>query len=648
MRSGIRALTGHLRAAVNHLSSSTSTATASDRLCDTSVIAVALWTVCAHAVVAAGRGLVALLVLYAVVLAAGLWLRLRFAAVRRVSDPSRLAMPPDSPGPTILIPRIAGLVAGVAVALSYAARRDVYHLWWSAVLLLGFAAVFVCFRDPTRISTVARSRSSEVLLWVVAAAGVALMLISHRPDADDAFYVNVAVAAADVPGRALLSVDTMHGIPGLPLHLPAYRVHSYELLNGALAYLSGIPAIYSFHWLSAAFAALLVPLAHAKLFRILSPQRWLATVVTLIFVLVAVGETHRWYGNFSFVRMWQGKAIFLFVFTPLVYAYALRFARRPNLRDWAMLAMAQIAAVGCTSSALWAAPAGAVMALCSAVRPSRDGLKTVVLGALASVYVFAAAWLVRRSLVGEVTGSLSQGGQHATPQLHGALVTNALVTVLGDSRLLIFGILALLTGWVFAPPGLGRRFALVFPLGVLLGLLNPSIADWVATNVTGSTYWRSMWALPLPIVMALMLTWPLHLGGGLSRKGMRYAAWVVLLAAFALLVPRYNGLSGENGVRLTWPGLKVPDADYRWARAVNESVPRDHTWPFLWISGRGSSRFIITSTPWLSATTCARRARSGTIAWLCSAFSTSLNWSTPTPGSSRMVSSASRCGRCVW
>ena len=234
MRSGTRALTGNLPAAVNHLSSSTSTATASDRLCDTSVIAFALWTVCAHAVVAAGRGLVALLVLYAVVLAAGLWLRLRFTAVPRVSDPSGLAVPPDSPGPTLLIPRIVGLVAGVAVALSYAARPDVYHLWWSAVILLGFAAVFVCFRDPTRISPLARSRSSEVLLWVVAAAGVVLMLISHRPDADDAFYVNVAVAAADVPGRALLSGDTMHGIPGLPLHLPVYRVHSYELLNGAL------------------------------------------------------------------------------------------------------------------------------------------------------------------------------------------------------------------------------------------------------------------------------------------------------------------------------------------------------------------------------------------------------------------------------
>ena len=573
MRSATRASIGNLHAAVNHLSSSTLTATASDRLCDTSVVAFALWTVCSHAVVAAGRGLVALLLLYAVVLAAGLWLRLRLGAVPPVPDPSGLAAPPDSPGPTLWIPRIVGLVAGVAVALSYAARPDVDHLWWSAVILLGFAAVVVCFRDPPRISPPARSRSSEMLLWLLAAACVVLMLISHRPDADDAFYVNVAVAAADVPGRALLSGDTMHGIPGLPLHLPVYRVHSYELLNGALAYLLGIPAIYSFHWLSAAFAALLVPLAHARLFRILTPQRWLATVATLIFVLVAVGETHRWYGNFSFVRMWQGKAIFLFVFMPLVYAYALRFALRPNLRDWTMLGVAQIAAVGCNSSALWAAPAGAVMALCSAVQPSRHGLKTVVLGALASVYVFAAAWLVRGTLEGTLGTSLSQGGQHARPQLHDALVTNALVTILGGSRLLIFGILSILTGWVFAPPGLSRRFAVVFPLAVLLGLLNPSIADWVATRVTGPTYWRSMWALPLPIMMALMLTWPLDLGGGSSRTGMRHAAWVVLLAAFALLVPRYNGLSGENGVRLTWPGLKVPDAAYRWAAAVNESVP---------------------------------------------------------------------------
>jgi hypothetical protein len=455
----------------------------------------------------------------------------------------------------------------VAAGLSFAARPNALQLWWSAVILLGLAAVAVCVRDASRISPPDRDRSSEVLLWLLAAAGVVLTLISHRPDADDAFYVNVAVAAADVPGRALLSGDTMHGIEGLPLHLPVYRVHSYELLNGALAYLTGIPAIYSFHWLSAAFAALLVPLANARLFRILTPRRWLATVATLMFVLVAAGETHRWYGNFSFVRMWQGKSIFLSVFLPLVYVYALRFAVRPNLRDWAMLGAAQIAAVGSTSSALWAAPAGAILALCCAVRPSRHGLKSVVLGALASVYALGAAWVVRGDLGGSTGVSIAQGG-YTSLQLQ-----DALIPILGDSRLLIFGIVSLLTGWVFAPPGLARRFAVFAPLAVLLVLLNPYTANWVVTNATGPSYWRSMWALPLPIIMALMLASPLHLGDASSRPGTRRAAWLALLAAFALLIPRYNGLSPENGVRLTWPTLKVPDTAYQWAAAVNESVP---------------------------------------------------------------------------
>jgi hypothetical protein len=82
-----------------------------------------------------------------------------------------------------------------------------------------------------------------------------------------------------------------------------------------------------------------------------------------------------------------------------------------------------------------------------------------------------------------------------------------------------------------------------------------------------------MWALPLPVLMALMLTSPLHLGETSSWPGMRRAAWLGLLAAFALLVPLFNGLSPENSVRLSWPSLKVPDGAYEWAVAVNESVP---------------------------------------------------------------------------
>lgn len=567
MRAGSLAPIGN---AVGSLSPSASTIPASDRLCDVVVVLFALWTVCANAVVAAGRGLWALLALYAIVLIA-------YRLVKRRMRPAA-ALPAEATGDATIdsprtfgLLRVAAVAAGVAATLTFVVQENATALWWSAVILLGLAAVVICFGAPPRIAPPEQSRSSETLLWLLAGLAVVITLVSHRPDADDAFYINVAVSAADAPQRPLLGGDTMHGIPGLPLTLPVYRVHSYELFNGALAYLTGIPAIYCFHWLSAACAALLVPLAYAKLFRILTPRRWLATVATLLFVLVAAGEVHRWYGNFAFVRMWQGKSIVLSVFMPLVYAYALRFGVRPNLRDWMLLMAAQIAAVGASSSALWVAPLGATMALCCAVRPSRRAVTVVLLGMLASVYVLVAASLVRTSLDGRFAGAAiasPEGVVDAPP------VQSAAVAILGDSRLLVFGIASLLTGWAFAPAGLARRFAVVFPLAVAVGLLNPYLASWVAANITGPSYWRSMWALPLPIIMTMVLTAPLDLGRGRSGQWIGRAVWLGLLAAFALFVPRFSGLSAANGVALGWPRLKVPAAPFEWAAVVNASVPR--------------------------------------------------------------------------
>src|SRR5262245_51825236 len=82
-----------------------------------------------------------------------------------------------------------------------------------------------------------------------------------------------------------------------------------------------------------------------------------------------------------------------------------------------------------------------------------------------------------------------------------------------------------------------------------------------------------MWAFPLPVLMTFVLTWTLHVGSGSSLTKPRRAIVLALLAAFALLVPRYSALSPENGSTLSMPTLKVPVPAYQWAAAVNHSVP---------------------------------------------------------------------------
>jgi hypothetical protein len=546
---------------------------ASVRVVDGACVVFALWTLCSHAVVWAGGTLSALTAVFALALLAalGLW-----AFWPWPPGPSPDVPPPTPRSRALWIVQGVGGALGLAAALAFHFFGNVRALWAAALLLLSAALLVFVLREPPAVEPARRSRALELGLWLLGLACAGVALVVHRPDLDDAFYVNLAVAAVDFPDRALLSGDTLHGAADLPLLLPVYRLHSYELWNGMLAWLSGREALEVFHFASAALAGLLVPLALARALRWLAPREWLWATLAVCFVLLAAGETHRWYGNFAFVRMWQGKAVYLFVFLPLIYAYALEFAVRRTPGAWLRLAAAQVAALGCSSSALWGAPAAALATLCCGVRPSRAGLRTFALGALSCAYVLAAGAAAKETM--ESSGHTPSPAK-LEERYPGARLEEALAVTLGKERLLAFGVAAWLAGWAFCRRDLGQRFAVVVPLAVTAVLLNPLIGSWVVGNVTSSSYWRVMWVMPLPILMAFLLIAPLRLAQGRRSAWLASGATVALGAAFALLVPAYSALSernvGSTGIplRVQKPSLKVGEAALRWARLLNDSVP---------------------------------------------------------------------------
>ncbi len=588
-----------------------------ERFCDVAAIGFALWTVCCHVLVVARgslRQLIAVFATASAVVVAGLVYRARRARPAQ-ARPRAPAAAADERRRPLWILQGAGLVLGLAGVLAFAARQDVLALWWSVVALLGAASVLFLLAEAPYTPAARSSRRSEAALWTLAAACVVVTLVCHRPDLDDVLYLNMAVAAADFPDRALLRADTLHGIEGLRLSA-VYRFSSYEVGQGALSYLTGIPAIYCFHWISASIAAALVVLAHARLLRLLVPRVWPWAVGAVVVVLVAAGETHHSYGNFAFTRLWQGKAIHLSVFLPLVYAYAIQFASGPTPIRWLLLAAAQVAAVGCSATAVWGAPAAALAAMACVLRPTRDGLRMFFLGALASVYVLGVGWLLQGEMHGrdrlrELWGgppahraspavelASTRAPSPASPALseappayftkHTARRTRPKTTnlayvlknVLGESHMRLAGIASILIAWACCPRSLAQRFAIGVPLAGWLVFLSPYWQNWMIDNVTGnSTYWRSLWSVPIPILMALVLIAPLHLGGGRAARAGARIACMVLLAAFVALVPRYTALSDRNsggrgvGIRVGWPGLKVPEVPYRWATALDASVP---------------------------------------------------------------------------
>lgn len=542
---------------------------ASVRLCDAACWAFAAWTLLCNVAVLLGGSLTQVMWsagALAVVSAVGLVRARRRLASAPVGgqalemEDERAAAPVE---PRVDARRVALVVAPLVILAAFAATGSLRVLWWLLVAYLGCALV-LHGREAAPTLPAASGRGLERALWALALVGVFVTLVSHRVGYDDTFYANLAANAADHPERPLLSEDTLHGIPGLPLYLPVYRVQSFELLVGAISRLSGIEPLAVSHLVTAPLAGALVVLAYARLFRLLLPGAWLAGVATIVALFLFVGETPHWYANLAFVRLQHGKGIFASVLLPLLIAYAIEYARAPSRRSWSRLAAAQIASIGLTASALWAAPTIVALGVLSAVPASRRGLVRLVAGVASSAYVLALALVVHAETA------------RALPLLERGKAVGSLARyvsdVLGGGWVALAVLVSLLYAWQLAPRGTARRLCIAFPLAFLVVFLNPYWYRWLAAHVTGSvTYWRVFWILPVPLLLTLCLAAPSYVGGQ-GRRRARLAATALLVVGFVTLAPRAYTMTSANRVRLGWPGLKVT-REYRVAEALAERVP---------------------------------------------------------------------------
>jgi hypothetical protein len=547
----------------------------SDRICDSVTLFAALWTIACHAAVAAAGSLHDVLLNFGVLIAIGAVILLLIRRRRSTEAPPSPSVPPPdfttargSVRNALPVTRVLGTLLGALALFLYAATGDILYLWWASVGALSFALVSgaIAGWQPEPVEPPRQTRCLEAVLWAMGAACTLIVLTFHIVDYDSAFYVSMAVAAADFPGAPLM-MDTIHGIEGLGLHMPAYRVHSIEVFNGALSYLAGLPAIVCYQIVTPAVMAFLVPLGFARLFRILTPRHWHWTVLAVLVVLVGAGSTIWWYGNLSIVRIFHGKSVYMSLFLPLAYAYGLRFGSKPTVRHWLLLFAVQIAAIGCTSSALWSVPIAACLAMTCSVRWDRRAIKTLVFGVLASSYVVGTGL----TLVGEMKSITALVIPDSSL---GADLALAFEKTLGDGSLATAAIAALLLTWVLYRRGPAQRFATVVPFVVLVLVLNPYWSEQVSRHITGPSYWRSMWSLPLPILMALMLTSPLQIERTPLRRKLASVAAALAIVFFVAFVPEFSALSRGNRVRFGgFAEIKAPSEFYVPAAALAQRVP---------------------------------------------------------------------------
>ncbi|MBW2230296.1 MAG: hypothetical protein JRG92_13785 [Deltaproteobacteria bacterium] len=535
-------------------------------VCDRAVVPFAGFTLLANATVAIGGGLDALITIAAVCGATAVgwavWRRRSGAARESPSMESKTLPAPDVDDRT----RIALLAAAVISILVYVTTG-----WLTAfVVCAGMAAAGALARTWNMTPHPALARAEHgaaatlVALSILCAVATA---VAHRSDADDSFYVNLVVAAVDRPDAPLLAGDTLHGLSDIPMSLPVFKVLSWEMLQACIARVTGVDVLTLVHVIIPPLIAMLIPLAYARLLALLLPGRWPWALAVVVAVLLLAGDGKAGHAGFALLRLQQGKSVLLHVALPLISAYGIAFALRPDRRRFILLMSAQIAAVGLSSSGLWLAPAVAGLALVGAMPwpTSRSELwrsaRTLGIGLAASVHALGLALLLRA----ETRRSFEQAVHRLDSLVWSGdrLVAHASDLVLGSGPYAWLALFCLPAALAAAPGLLQRRWAAVSLVAFFGAFWNPLTAPFVANQITGpDTYFRVFWLIPLPVFVATVLTAPLEwrFGGHTGKGSARVIATLVLVSLALLVLPQTRTLSNENGVRIARPGWKVdPD-----------------------------------------------------------------------------------------
>ena len=453
-----------------------------------------------------------------------------------------------------LLPRGLWIGAPFVLAVLYAVMGSDRLFWFLATVYLTAALWHLQVREHVEAPTDQREpRFAVVALLALCAIAALLTAGARRPDADDAYHLNVAVSEARFPELPPQGFDSLHrdGLPPVEqtLHLP----QTYEVMVGLLSGLSAISVPVLYYLVLPPLWAVLGTTAHWLALRHVLPSRGaIAGTALFVCLLVFWGDGYRTFGNFGFVRLFQGKAVYLVVLLPLLTLAALRYRHRPSLIVWLTLALCQCAAVGLTTNPVVVAPLAAALVIMAPPCDSR-ALPARLVGVAASVPVLGIALAMYPRL------APYRLAMSADPVLMGLPIT------LGSTRTpLVLLALAVLPALAARAHLRLARWVAGYVWIVVLVVFMPLVAR-VGSAALGPVYsWRLFWAVPVPLLVSLAggtaaTAWP-------TRRWwpvLGLVAWSVAFAvAGPLAVPR-DVFSLDHLGR-----LKVVDAPYRVAEAV--------------------------------------------------------------------------------
>ena len=495
-----------------------------------------------------------------------------FAAVRYLYPQiasvmlSPRAMPVASDLPKGL-PLLLWSASGIVLALSglfFVATSNALP-FWGFLVALGLVALLGRSEGIVRpAEKPASPKDAWIGIGVLVLVIIGLYTVLVRPDADDAFYLNLPIGLI-AQHTCMMAEDTMYGADAWPILGSNYRVEALPTLTAALSWVSGLPVIMVAHVLlpaiwCLAWAATLAVIGHG----VFGARWWVFAGLALLCSMALAGTLQTW-GVHGITRLFHGKGPLVVIVFPLMSFFVARAAASGLAFGPSFFALFGVStvALGLTANAIYLAPLALLFSLVAAriAWPHTGSWMRLGLIAAAAPPVAAGLWLLlfdKPVSSGEAANTLE--------------VTDlGLWNMAADKLTLAVLMVTLIAAALAARTGPAGRWITAYLLAFLVLTLNPLLWPIYQTFVTGGLNFRLWWALPLPTFLAIGLTWVI-----LQTSWMRTAATAVggVLAVMALMP---SGLIGMANTYLLPGGYKIPPNAARTVQDVLAAAPAEGT-----------------------------------------------------------------------
>lgn len=454
----------------------------------------------------------------------------------------------------------AGVLAMAAVGvigLALATPGRHWLMFWSlASISLGFA-VWVTVRlernDFERIEIPRELSQASPVVLAAAALFTGLSLLVQRPDADDVYLVNRSTWVEQRGGEFPIR-DTIFSDELFRDLRPSFPVTSIEVMIGALARWSPLSSPTATYLVFGPLVAGLSVLAVFRLLRTLGVARPVAATVIACIFLVLNGSMHASFGNMSFARSWQGKVALLTVLLPMISHYAIRVSRDSSMRNVLYLVLANIAAVGLSTTGVTTAPLATFLGLLvGLIVVKRSRMAFVGLAALVppGILVVVRYLQAGRRGFGDIPTLLTSfvSADWSASRIDPAALWQF---VFGSGFVTVVPTLSILGAWMFARDRTARVFLAVAPFFVVgLFYIPGSLSALNEFFPAEAVLWRMAWLLPVPVMFAVVVVGLWDLFDRLDRRVFRLALPAIMILTLTLNdapVLRGDNISGFGTV----------------------------------------------------------------------------------------------------